>query len=587
VTDVERALGLPAFNEAAGGLSWITTAEILESIGQAFYALDRDLRFVYINQVTERAWRRRREDLLGAIATDIFPHWAGTESHAAHLRALKSGQPLSIETYSAIVGAPVEINIFPRSDGLSVYFHDISARKRMERALRDRDELFSLAENSAGIGVWDMDMATRLVQATPQFFRILGLAPSNEAVPIDRIRAVRHPDDREHVVNNFKLALESGEDQYEAEYRIIRPDDGQVRWIFGRGRIFRDISGEPVRYAGVDIDITDRKRTEEALRESEERYRTLIENANDLVFTLDLDFRITSANPAVKSLLGYAPEEIVGTQLSRYVPAEQLAKHKEMLRRKLVGETGTTRYEMQVIGRNGQARTLETNSRLSYDRDGKPNAIHAISRDITERKKFEEHLSFTTRELSHRTKNVLAVVLAMVRQIGKQTESFDQFEERFSGCIKSLAFCHDLLVESDWQGADLRSLIAMQVAPFGGLDDKKIVATGPAITLSPQATQLIGLALHELATNAAKHGALTVPAGTVAIEWQPANGSGGTRLAWREQNGPRVKSPTRRGFGHTVLERMAGSLGGDVSLEFLPEGLRWSLVFDEMHIVRG
>ena len=175
----------------------------------------------------------------------------------------------------------------------------------------------------------------------------------------------------------------------------------------------------------------------------------------------------------------------------------------------------------------------------------------------------------------------------MVRQIGKQTGSFEQFEERFSGCIKALAFCHDLLVESDWQGADLRSLIALQVAPFGGLDDKKISAIGPAITLSPQATQLIGLALHELATNAAKHGALTVPAGTVAIEWQPANATGAARLSWHEQNGPRVEPPTRRGFGHTVLERMAASLGGDVSLEFQPEGLSWSLVLDSIHIVRG
>ena len=585
--DIERALGLPALGEPVGGLSWISTAEILESIGQAFYALDRQLRFVYVNQVAEKAWRRPREDLLGEIATEAFPHWVGTESHAAHLRVLETGEPKSIETYSAIVGAPVEINIFPRTDGLAVYFHDISARKRMEREVRERDEVLSLAENSAGIGVWDMDMGSCTVRATPQFFRILGLTPSSEPVPIEMLRAVRHSDDREHVVNNFKTALESGEDQYEAEYRIVRPDDGQVRWIFGRGRIFRDTAGQPVRYAGVDIDITDRKRTEEALRESEERYRTLIENANDLVFTLDLDFRITSANPAVKQLLGYAPEELVGTQLSQYVPAEQLAKHREMLRRKLARETGTTRYEMQVIARDGQIRTLETNSRLSLDRDGKPKAIHAIARDITERKKYEEHLAFTTRELSHRTKNVLAVVLAMVRQIGKQTGSFEQFEERFSGCIKALAFCHDLLVESDWQGADLRSLIALQVAPFGGLDDGKIVAAGPAITLSPQATQLIGLALHELATNAAKHGALTAPAGTVAIEWEPANAKGATRLAWRERNGPRVKPPNRRGFGHTVLERMAASLGGEVSLEFLPEGLRWSLVLDEMHIVRG
>jgi PAS domain S-box-containing protein len=341
-----------------------------------------------------------------------------------------------------------------------------------------------------------------------------------------------------------------------------------------------------VRYSGVDIDITDRRRTEEALRESEERYRTLVENANDLVFTLDLDFRITSANPAVKRLLGYDPAELIGTRLSDHVPPEQLAKHRDMLQRKLSGEASETRYEMQVVGRNGQTRTLETNSRLSLDRSGKPNAIHSISRDITERKKYEEHLAFTTRELSHRTKNVLAVVLAMVRQIGKQTDSFEQFEERFSGCIKALAFCHDLLVESDWQGADLRSLIALQVAPFGGLDEKRFIATGPTVTLAPQATQLVGLALHELATNAAKHGALTTPNGVVAIEWQPEPSSGATRLIWREQDGPRVVPPTRRGFGHTVLERMAASLGGEVSLEFLPQGVRWTVLVSPAHIVR-
>jgi two-component sensor histidine kinase len=220
------------------------------------------------------------------------------------------------------------------------------------------------------------------------------------------------------------------------------------------------------------------------------------------------------------------------------------------------------------------------------DSAGQPVRYSGVDLDITERKKYEEHLAFTTRELSHRTKNVLAVVLAMVRQIGKQTGSFEEFEDRFAGCIKSLAYCHDLLVDSDWQGADLRSLIALQVAPFGGLGNKKIVATGPSLTLKPQATQLIGLALHELATNAAKHGALTTPAGMVSIEWQ-VNANGATRLAWREENGPRVAPPTRRGFGHTVLERMATSLGGDVSLEFSPEGLRWSLVIDEAHIVRG
>ncbi len=454
---IDRPLDLTARPDAADEPAWITPAEILESIGEAFYALDRQWRFVYVNRMAERLWGRKRDDLLGQVAMAVFPQWTGTESHAAHLRAMQTGRAVSIETNSAIVGAPVEINIFPRAGGLSVYFRDISARHRMEREQREREEILSLAEASAGIGVWDMDMAMRTVRATAQFFRIVGLEPTDEPVPIERLRALRHPDDRDQVVNNFVRALEGGNDQYEAEYRVIRPD-GEVRWIFGRGRVFRDANGTPVRYSGVDIDITERKR-------------------------------------------------------------------------------------------------------------------------------FEEHLALTTRELSHRTKNILAVVQAMVRQIGKQTEDFEQFEQRLSGCITALAYCHDLLFATDWQGADLMSLVALQMTPFGGLDSRKFVVDGPALTLSPQATQMIGLALHELATNAAKYGAFTTPSGRVTIHWQPENGD--IRLTWKEQNGPPVRAPGRRGFGHTVLERMAGTLDGKVSLEFAPDGLRWSVLIGAGHVMRG
>lgn len=456
---------------------------------------------------------------------------------------------------------------------------------RTENELLDRADILSLAEKSAGIGIWDMDMAMRTVRATPQFFQIVGLEPTDQPVPIERLRALRHPDDRDQVVSNFTRVLERGEDSYDAEYRIIRPD-GEIRWVYGRGRVVRDASGKPIRYSGVDIDVTGRKRTEEALRESEQRYRALVENAHDLIYTLDLDFHFTSVNPAVQQHLGYSPEDLIGTALTQYLAPDQVARKKAMLQRKLAGEVSETRYEMEVIDRTGQIRTLEANSWLSFDRNGRPQAIQAIARDITARKKYEEHLAFTTRELSHRTKNILAVVQAMVRQIGKQTTDFTQFQDRFGGCIEALAYCHDLLIDGDWQGADLQNLIALQVAPFGGLDGKKFVATGPELKLAPQAAQLIGLALHELATNAAKHGALTSPAGAVVIEWQPVDANGAMRLVWKEQNGPSVTPPKRRGFGHTVLERMAATLGGEVSLAFPPDGVRWAIAIDEAHIVR-
>jgi PAS domain S-box-containing protein len=142
----------------------------------------------------------------------------------------------------------------------------------------DQDAL-ALAEQSAGIGVWSIDLLSGRVRATAQFFRIMGLEPTDEPIPVERVRALRHPDDRERVLAGFREVLEGGIDAYEMEYRIIRPD-GQLRWIFGRGRVVRDAAGRPVRYSGVDLDITDRKAAEAALaaaKEQLERMNVLLE----------------------------------------------------------------------------------------------------------------------------------------------------------------------------------------------------------------------------------------------------------------------------------------------------------------------
>src|SRR6476619_5143355 len=131
-------------------------------------------------------------------------------------------------------------------------------------------EFLELAEASAGIGVWDVDLATGMVRGRPQFFRLMGLDPSTEQVSIDVMRALRHPDDQANVLDGFQQSLKDRSDYYEKEYRILK--DGQIRWILGRGRVVRDAGGKPIRYSGVDIDITDRKRFEETLRAAETRF---------------------------------------------------------------------------------------------------------------------------------------------------------------------------------------------------------------------------------------------------------------------------------------------------------------------------
>ena len=145
--------------------------------------------------------------------------------------------------------------------------------------------------------------------------------------------------------------------------------------------------------------------------------------------------------------------------------------------------------------------------------DGRITGVAAVHRDMTENRETKEHLGFTLRELSHRTKNLLAVVQGLAHMIARRSDGIDDFQTRFNGCVQALAYSHDLLVQHDWQGATLEELLRVQLAPFGGVDGGKIILQGPEVYLTPPTMQSLGLIMHELATNATKHGALSSPAG--------------------------------------------------------------------------
>ena len=204
----------------------------------------------------------------------------------------------------------------------------------------------------------------------------------------------------------------------------------------------------------------------------------------------------------------------------------------------------------------------------------------ALSADLATRKRHEEQIEAVMRELSHRSKNLLAVIQSVARQIARQTDNFDDFERAFTTRLAALAVTHDLLVARGWRGVDIRDLIRIQLLPFVAEDETRVSTKGPELTLSPKAAEQLGLALHELATNAAKYGALSCPAGKVDMTWQIEDKESTLNFSWKECNGPPgAAAPGHRGFGHLVLTRVVPiSLDGRASLEFQAEGVTWVLI---------
>lgn len=184
------------------------------------------------------------------------------------------------------------------------------------------------------------------------------------------------------------------------------------------------------------------------------------------------------------------------------------------------------------------------------------------------------------RELQHRVKNMMAVVQSLCRQTMRECETKEEFEKQFSARLSSYSKSIDLLVAGNWLDIDMADLVHAQLSTFGGLDGIQIAATGPKLRISGQGAHILGLALHELATNAVKYGSLSVPEGRVAIEWSMSETNSSPRfcLVWQETGGPAVSHPAHRGFGSRIIEKFcASALSGKTQFQFLPDGVRWSI----------
>jgi PAS domain S-box-containing protein len=233
----------------------------------------------------------------------------------------------------------------------------------------------------------------------------------------------------------------------------------------------------------------------------------------------------------------------------------------------------TTEYEFRALLPDGEERWIYDRSRAVYDGERKPLYMIGACLDITARKKAEERQSLLIHELNHRVKNTLATVQSLALQTMRSSSSPEAFQDNFMARLMALSATHDLLTQTYWESTSLNDVIEAELRPHGGVDHKRIRTQGSAVKLKPQQALSLGLAIHELATNAVKYGSLSMPQGELSIDWHMTEGAE-LAIHWHEQGGPSVRKPERQGFGTRLIDRsIVHELGGFVEMSYAPSGV--------------
>jgi len=312
-------------------------------------------------------------------------------------------------------------------------------------------------------------------------------------------------------------------------------------------------------------------------REGAEPARLILDSATGYaIITLDPKGCVTGWNEGARRILGYDGAEIIGRRAETWFTPEDRAAGVPTLEMCRALEHGHAENERWHLRKGGTRFWASGLMMPLLDAGGQPSGFVNILRDSTEARAAEEHRALLLVELDHRVKNTLATVQAIATQTGRITGAPDAFRESFTARLMALARSHDMLTQGGWDGAPLQAVIGGTLKPYEGVPGRVAMA-GPAVRLAPNTVVTLNLAFHELATNAAKYGALSPAGGRVEVTWALRRSEAGVpivEILWRERGGPAVRPPERRGFGSRLLERgLTQEFAGTVRLDFLPEGV--------------
>lgn len=464
---------------------------------------------------------------------------------------------------------------------------DISERTRAERALKASEARFRATFENAAVGIALVAPDGSWLDMNQRLCAIVGY--SAEELRARTFQDITHPDDLESDLAAFREMLTGRSESYSMEKRYIRAD-GDVVWVELTVGCTREADGSVGYFISVIEDISERKRAEETLRAAHDTFRSLVERSPFGIYVVDADFRLVKVSEGAQKIFQNV-RPLIGRELAEVLrvvwPEPFVIETIERFRHTLA--TGESYHSEQTIEARADISATEAYD-WRIDRitlpDGRPGVVCHFY-DLSERQRHEQHVRLLMREINHRSKNMLSLVQAIARQ-SAATSSGD-FVQRFDARLLSLASAQDLLVKSEWRAVPLHELVLTQLSHFADIIGTRVVFSGPELSLTPAAAQALGMAFHELATNAAKYGALSNRSGRVDIAWDcRADGAGEPQVtvSWVESGGPPVAQPKHRGFGTTVTTSMVKmGLGGEVEINYAPSGLEWRLACPAANIL--
>lgn len=432
-----------------------------------------------------------------------------------------------------------------------------------DQLMRSNSDLQNLLA-STDIATIFLDADLRVKSFTPATTVLFHLRDTDRGRPLDEIVSrMAYGDLRSDVLgvlNDLKTV--------ERELEIA----GGASTFIMRIRPYRTLEGAIEGVVITFVDISGRRAMEEILRE----HAAIVQFSQDALIGVTPNGTVRSWNPAAERLFGYAAVEAIGQPIGLLGSPDLQEPDSDLLRR---ARDGAIAGPFETTGRHRDGASIDVELALVpiLGESGTATGLALSARSIVERREADRHRGLLVRELSHRVKNALASVKAIATQTLRTAPTAEAFEESFGARLMALSKTHDLLTLHEWHGAMLREIVETELLPYQDEVGMRWKGEGPKVSLSAKAALALGMAFHELATNAAKYGAFSTPQGRVDVTWeqQIVGEESRLRVTWVEVGGPKVVKRGHRGFGtRLVADGLAHELDGEVTLDFDPAGVR-------------